>query len=85
MPDRGILCIFVGYTKYHEVNFYDILHPRIRTIYQICDVTWLKQMYDQKKLDEDNEYLLTLPQEDDNNNYEKYDDAKVDITYTDGN
>ena len=40
-------------------------------------------MYYKKKLDEDNEDLLPLPQEYDNNNDEKYDDAKVYITDTD--
>ena len=60
--------MFVGYTKDHEGDYYDMLHPPIRTIYQIRNVTCLKQMYFQKELDEDNEDVLPLPQEYDNNN-----------------
>ena len=76
--------MFVGYTKDHEGDFYDMLHPPIRTIYQSRDVTWLKQMYYQKELDKDNEDLFPLPQEDYNNNDEKDYDAKVYITDTYG-
>ena len=57
----------------------------IRTIYQIHDVNWLKRMYYKKELDEDNEYLLPLPQEDDSNKDYQDDDSKLDITYNDGN
>ena len=42
-------------------------------------------MYYQKELDEDNEDLLPFPQEYDSNNDGQDDDAKVDITDTDGN
>ena len=58
LTDRVILCMFVGYTKDHEGDWYDMLHPPSRTIYQSCDVTWLKRMYYHKVLDEDIEYLL---------------------------
>ena len=85
LADQGIIFTFVGYTKDHEGVCYDILHPSIRTIYQICDVTWLKRMYYQNELDKYNEYLLLLLKEDDNNNDDQDDDDKVDITDTDGN
>ena len=83
MADRVIKCLFVGYTKYNEGACYDIMHPESRNIYQSRDITWSKRMYYKKKLYEDNEDLLPLPQEYDNNNDEKYDDAKVYITDTD--
>ena len=37
---------------------------------------FVENIYYQKKLDEDNKDLLTLPQEDDNKNDERGDDAK---------
>ena len=33
LADQGIPCIFVGYTKDHEGDCYDILHPPSRTIF----------------------------------------------------
>ena len=42
-------------------------------------------MYYQKELDEDNEVLLHLPQEDENNNKDQDDHAKLYITDTGGN
>ena len=77
--------MFVGYTKYHEGDCYDMLHPPSRNIYQIRDVTWLKRMYYQKESDEDNEDSFPFPKGDDNNNYEQNYGSKVDIRDTYGN
>ena len=77
--------MFVGYTKDHEGDFYNMLHLLSRNIYQINNVTWLKRMYYQKEFDENNEDLLPFPKEDDNNNDEQYDDDKLGITDTGGN
>ena len=85
MADRVIPCMFVGYTKDHEGDWYDMLHPPSITIYQSWNVTWLKHIYYHKELDEDNEDLLPLPQKDNSNNEEQDDHAKVYIIDTDGN
>ena len=77
--------MFVGYTKYYEGGWYNMIHPMIRTIYQSRDVTWSKRIYYHNELDEDHKYLFPLPQEDDNKNYEQDNDSKVYIAYTDGN
>ena len=54
LADQGILCMFVGYNKDREGDCYDMLHMLRRTIYQSRDVAWLKRMYYQKELYEDN-------------------------------
>ena len=49
LADEGIPSMFVGYTKDHAGECYDMLNPPSRTIYQSRDVTELKQMYYQKE------------------------------------
>ena len=43
--------MFVGYTKDHEGDCYDMLHLPSRQIYETRNVTWLQRMYYQKQLD----------------------------------
>ena len=62
-----------------------MLHPPIRTIYQIRDVTWPKHIYYQKELNKYNSDLLPWTQEDYNKNDEQDDGDKVEITDNDVN
>ena len=43
--NRGINCMFVGYSSGHDGDCYDMWDPNTRRIHQSRDVTWLKRMF----------------------------------------
>jgi hypothetical protein len=45
LADRGIQCMFVGHSKNHDGDCYDMWYPKTNSIYQSRDVIWLKRMY----------------------------------------
>eukprot|EP00957_Ditylum_brightwellii_P207233 15352091-Ditylum_brightwellii.AAC.2 len=50
LNDRGVTCMMVGYAIQHKANCYKILDLHTGTIYEACDIIWLKCMYYQKAL-----------------------------------
>ena len=45
LGDRGITCMFVGYTQDHAGDCYEMLNMETKRIIQTRDVTWLGKMY----------------------------------------
>ena len=43
--NRGVHCMFVGYSSGHDGDCYDMWDPSTRRIHQSRDVTWLKRMF----------------------------------------
>ena len=43
--DKGVHCMFVGYSDDHDGDCYDMWDPNKKRIHQSRDVTWLKRMY----------------------------------------
>jgi len=60
--DRGIQCMFVGYSIDHEGDCYDFLDPKTGNIYTSRDVVWLRRMYYTTAVDEEPEALLPMPE-----------------------
>ena len=45
IADRGIQCMFVGYSPNHNGDCYDMWNPKTGGVHQSRDVIWLKRMY----------------------------------------
>ena len=45
LADRGIQCMFVGHSKNHDGDCYEMWYPKTNSIYHSRDVVWLKRMY----------------------------------------
>jgi hypothetical protein len=45
IADRGIQCMFVGYSKDHDGDCYDMWYPKTNKVYTTRDVIWLNKMY----------------------------------------
>jgi hypothetical protein len=45
LADRGIKCMFVGFSKDHDGDCYDMWYPKTNKIYTTRDVMWLSMMY----------------------------------------
>lgn len=45
LADRGIQCMFVGHSKDHDGDCYEMWYPKTNSIYHSRDVVWLKRMY----------------------------------------
>jgi hypothetical protein len=45
LEDRGIQCMFVGHSKDHDGDCFEMWYPRTNSLYQSRDVIWLKRMY----------------------------------------
>jgi hypothetical protein len=43
--DRGIQCIFVGYSKDHDGDCVEMWYPKTNKVYTTRDVVWLNKMY----------------------------------------
>ena len=43
--NKGVHCMFVGYSSGHDGDCYDMWDPNTRRIHQSRDVTWLKRMF----------------------------------------
>ena len=50
LNDRGVTCMFVGYSTDHDGDCYDMWDPQSGTIYITRDIIWLKRMYYVTKL-----------------------------------
>jgi hypothetical protein len=45
IADRGLQCMFVGYSKDHDGDCYEMWYPQTNRIYTTRDVIWIKRMY----------------------------------------
>ena len=45
IADRGIQCMFVGYSVDHDGDCFDMWHPKTNKVYITRDVIWLNRMY----------------------------------------
>ena len=52
IADRGIQCIFVGYSKDHDGDCYEMWYPKTNRVYTTRDVIWLNRMYYTKEVAE---------------------------------
>ena len=50
IADRGIQCIFVGYSKDHDGDCYEMWYPKTNRVYTTRDVIWLNRMYYTKEV-----------------------------------
>ena len=60
IADRGIPCMFVGYSKDHDGDCYDMWYPKTSRIYTTRDVIWLRRMYYSTDNDKDGQASHTL-------------------------
>jgi hypothetical protein len=61
LSDRGITCMFVGYTVDHDGDCYEMLDINSETVNVTRDVVWLKRMYFKQSPNEDEEEGVYLP------------------------
>ena len=45
LANRGITCMFTGYTNMHALGVYQMWDPVTNRVHVSCDVVWLKRMY----------------------------------------
>jgi hypothetical protein len=45
IADRGIQCVFVGYSKEHDGDCVEMWYPKTNKVYTTRDVIWLNKMY----------------------------------------
>jgi hypothetical protein len=45
IADRGLKCMFVGYSKDHDGDCYEMWYPQTNRIYTTRNVIWMKKMY----------------------------------------
>jgi hypothetical protein len=45
IADRGIQCVFVGYSKDHDGDCFEMWYPKTNRIYISRDVIWLNRMH----------------------------------------
>ena len=43
--DKGVICMFVGYTENHAGDCYDMWDPTTNGVYATRDVVWLRRMF----------------------------------------
>jgi hypothetical protein len=52
IADRGIQCVFVGYSKDHDGDCFEMWYPKTNRIYTSQDVIWLNRMHYTKTVEE---------------------------------
>jgi hypothetical protein len=64
VEDRGKPCMFVGYSKGHHGDCYEMWDPDTHMVHQSRDVIWLKRMFFERAITQDN--IVVAPIIDDN-------------------
>jgi hypothetical protein len=52
LADRGIQCMFVGHSKDHDGDCFDMYYQKTNSVYTTRDVIWLGRMYYTKPIEE---------------------------------
>ena len=45
LNEKGVTCMFIVYSLFHDGDFYHMVDPLTGTVYHTRDVTWLCRMY----------------------------------------
>jgi hypothetical protein len=60
LEDRGVTCVFVGYTDDHAADCYRMWDPKTYSIHVTRDVVWLRRMFFSKVIVGTDDLLLGL-------------------------